>query len=264
MNGKPTRGVLLIIIAILTFPFSLFIYLGLKLYEGSNYKVAQRRAFAKIVNGIAGGEAVRVPECNSYGRNARPNYNKNGNYNNSDGNNDDSESYGKERERSVGSFLKMLEKLDSYKVFNSFYLIADNGSYQEIDHIVVGKTGIFHIETKAYKGDVTIGTDGSWSRTRYGQLERLYNPASQIDMHELLIKNVLGTKYPVNSIINVATELEETNLTGKENCRYPIVHYKDLQSYIMTYNSGTTLTDEEIKAIGYQIHTHLSNEKPKS
>lgn len=262
MNNKPTRSGLLIIIAILTFPFSLFIYLGLKLYEGSNYKISQRKAFAKIVNGIAGGEAVKVPEYTHYnrnGKNTRQNYNNN-NSNNS--NEDDSESYGKERERSVGSFLKMLERLDNYKVFNSFYLIADNGSYQEIDHIVVGKTGIFHIETKAYKGDVTIGNDGSWSRVRYGRLENLDNPASQIDMHELLIKNVLGTKYPVHSVVNIATELDEATLTGKENCRYPIVHYKDLQSYIMNYHSDTILTDEEIKEIGYQIYTHLSNEKP--
>lgn len=146
---KAIRFLLLIIIAVFTFPIGLILLLGFKLYEGSNYKVAQRKAFAKVVNGIAGGEVLKVPEYSYYNKN---NKNTRQNYNNNYSNNsDDSESYGKERERNVGSFLKMLERLDNYK---------------------------------------------------------------------------------------------------------------DLQSYIMNYNSDVKLTDEEVKEIGYQIYTHLSNEKP--
>lgn len=170
--------------------------------------------------------------------------------------------YGKEREKSVGHFLKMLEKLDNYKVFNSFYLRSDNGVYQEIDHMVIGRNGIFHIETKAYKGNISIDDNGLWSRDKYDRIENMDNPASQIDMHELLIKKVLGNNYPIQSIVNIATELGETTIIGKENCRYPVVHYKDLQSYIMNFKSDKILTDEEIKKVSYMIHSHMTNEKP--
>lgn len=249
---KPTRKWLLLIVCICTFPISLFVALGMKIYEGSNHKLGVRQGYAKFINFVAGGTFVEYPLFVSGNRKEHS-----GTY----GEHSSKENYGKEKEANVGLGLNMLKQFANYKVFNSFYLKCES-YYQEIDHLVIGKNGVFHIETKAHKGDITINTDGSWTRIIHDKFEKLDNPASQIDMHGLIINKILGNKYIVNNIIAMASDINDVHVSNKANCKYPIVHYKDLQSYILEFNSGTTLSDEEIENITNEINKHYSKEKP--
>lgn len=175
------------------------------------------------------------------------------------------EEYGEVGEQNVRFGLDFLKEYSGYKVFNGFYIVADNGRYQEIDHLIIGKNGIFHIETKSYKWGITILPDGTWKRTNWdtGETEILDNPVSQMELHLLLLKNVLGDKYPITNIIAIGVkDRSEYSITGAENCRYPIVHYKDIVNYIENANTGISLTPEEISGLEQKILTHMSKEKP--
>ncbi|WCK56997.1 NERD domain-containing protein (plasmid) [Aneurinibacillus sp. Ricciae_BoGa-3] len=174
---------------------------------------------------------------------------------------------GEAGERRVQFGLKMLQDFKGYKVYNGFYLVADNGFYQEIDHFVVGENGVFHIETKTYKGEFEIKPDGSWYKIYNGISKPADTPTSQIERHEMLImdilKNVLPNDVKLHHILAIGTEnVQDMVIWGRENSKYPIVHYKDISSHIANAETERKLTKDEILAIQKVIRSHLRNERP--
>src|SRR5690606_11916436 len=164
-------------------------------------------------------------------------------------------------EKRVNFALDMLRDFEGYKIYYDFDLVAHNGFHQQIDHLAVGKNGIFHLETKTFKGQYKIDTDGNWLKFFRGQWEQKDNPASQSDRHEMVIrdvlKNIIPEEMPINHIIALGTEnVSDIFIDGKENSKYPIVHHKDLTTYIKEFHSEHTLTDEQIITIYTQIKKH--------
>jgi hypothetical protein len=70
---------------------------------------------------------------------------------------------GRDGERTVGQELEKL-RADGYRIYHDFIVKPANREPFNIDHIVIGPTGVFTVETKTYskpKGqDVSIGYDG--------------------------------------------------------------------------------------------------------
>lgn len=81
-------------------------------------------------------------------------------------------------ELGVRFVLKRLKK-EGFEVLHNIMLMKD-GKTTQIDHIVVGQTGIFVVETKNYKGWI-FGSEHSkiWTQSIYKSKKRFQNPIHQ-------------------------------------------------------------------------------------
>jgi hypothetical protein len=175
---------------------------------------------------------------------------------------------GEDGEKRVQYGLQMLRDFENYKIYNDFYIVADNGFYQQIDHMALGENGIFHIETKTFKGEYEIKSDGSWYKRYNGVNKPTDTPTSQIERHEMVINSVLKNVLPegvnIQHILAIGTEdVRDITIWGKDNCKYPIVHHKDISSYIKNKETNRKLTKDEIVKIHQIILSHLKNGKPE-
>lgn len=81
-------------------------------------------------------------------------------------------------ELGVRRLLKKL-KNDEFEVLHNIMLEKD-GKTTQIDHIIIGRTGIFVVETKNYKGWI-LGSQYSdyWTQSIYKRKKRFQNPLHQ-------------------------------------------------------------------------------------
>lgn len=89
------------------------------------------------------------------------------------------------------SIDRQLELLGSeYRVLNGRF-VKSGDSTQEIDHLVVGPNGVFHIDTIDWDGTVTFTGDGV-ERSKEGRKEeRKEDPTAQLYRHEYVLKELL-------------------------------------------------------------------------
>jgi hypothetical protein len=128
---------------------------------------------------------------------------------------------------------------------------AFRGEAQEIDHVLVGPPGVILIETKYYKGKITIDPNGTWIRDE--KVEE--SPAFQVERHRAIITSILPKDTPVYSIICVAHP--SAIIEGKEHSPIPIVKYDMLLNYLKSIQVDKALTDEEIRNYVNVIKNHL-------
>jgi|GEM_PF-6188873 Predicted membrane protein len=93
------------------------------------------------------------------------------------------EEAGKEGERHTAHQLEYLGR--EYKVYNHIYL-QHNGKQQEIDHIAIGHNGVFHIESKAYSGNLSFSATGL---SKNGQ--PVEDPTGQVYRHQFILDAIL-------------------------------------------------------------------------
>ncbi len=160
-------------------------------------------------------------------------------------------------EREVDYTLKWLDK--SYtivpKKFSRKYdrnvIVIFNPDFieeeQEYDHIVIGKQGVFFIETKNYSGELVIDSSGNWIRIRKdGTREGERNPIQQFRQHEKLLKSVLHDDIPVIGLLCMSHP--KIIINGIENCVIPIVKSDLLTEFIENYACGSRgLSSSQIK-----------------
>src|SRR5579864_1817592 len=92
-------------------------------------------------------------------------------------------------ERHVGEVLAAALPED-YALINGLTLPGGAG---DIDHLVVGPTGVFLLETKTMAGHIVCAPDGSWHRTRIGRSGTSYeayigNPAHQVQRNIFAVR----------------------------------------------------------------------------
>ena len=107
-------------------------------------------------------------------------------------------SLGVSGERHVGQVLAT-ELPQGYALFNGLKLPRGSG---DIDHLVVGPTGVFLLETKTMAGRIVCETDGTWHRTRVGRSGTPYDayigdPAAQVQRNIFAVRQVLRRRLPV-------------------------------------------------------------------
>ena len=97
---------------------------------------------------------------------------------------------GRRGERRVGRTLRRLCRRGDFRLLNDIYIKSCDKESQ-IDHILIGKTGIFVIETKTYKG-LILGNerDKEWVQNLYGE-HTFYNPVRQNWGHIRTLKYLL-------------------------------------------------------------------------
>lgn len=164
-------------------------------------------------------------------------------------------------EKEVNYALKWLDK--SYiKVSNpnnekaiSLYNPEFIDEPQEYDHIIVGKQGVFNIETKNFAGKLIVDVNGNWIRVRDNQMEGERNPIQQVRRHEKLLRSIIGSDIPIINIICMAHP--KLIIEGVENCSVPIIKSDLLVEFIETYKSDINISEDEIKKCVTQIENHI-------
>ncbi len=105
--------------------------------------------------------------------------------------------------RGENTVAKMLSRFDGI-TFNNYILVDKNNKSHQIDHIYVGRQGVFVIETKNYSGNI-YGTQEQeeWTQVLAGGniKNTLYNPVRQNGSHVYHIKNLLPKNIWVNSCV---------------------------------------------------------------
>ncbi|MGI9147425.1 MAG: NERD domain-containing protein [Chloroflexota bacterium] len=100
-------------------------------------------------------------------------------------------------ERHVGQVMAR-ELPEEYILINGLKLPRGAG---DIDHLVIGPTGVFVLETKTMSGRIVCASDGSWRRTKVGRAGTPYeayigNPAAQVQRNIGTVRDCLRTHLP--------------------------------------------------------------------
>lgn len=175
-------------------------------------------------------------------------------------------------ERKVDHELKLLEASGNYrsvhkkwsvkcldrtiKLYNPDFL----NEPMEYDHILVGKQGVFVIETKNYKGKIVVDENGNWIRNKTGERdEGEDNPMKQIYSHVALLESFLKG-FPIIGVICIAHR--SAIIEGVNNCPVLLVKSDVLYGEIMDYSSeGKELTKAEMEECISLIESHRYQEE---
>lgn len=100
-------------------------------------------------------------------------------------------------ERHVGTVLTR-DLAQEYALINGLKLPRGAG---DIDHLVVGPTGVFLLETKTMAGHIVCEPDGTWRRTRVGRAGAAYpayigDPAAQVQRNIFAVRQALQKRLP--------------------------------------------------------------------
>ncbi len=172
------------------------------------------------------------------------------------------ESYGRSGELKVQYVLKWIEKKGYCLINNGDCINIENPQYiefkQQIDHIIIGKQGVFNIESKSFSGKITIDENGRryQDKLRFGIVDKnIVNPVFQIDRHHNLLESIIGNTIPIIDIICIASD--KTQIIGAKNCAIPVVRLDELERYILNYKSEKILSQDEINQVAEMIESHL-------
>ncbi len=143
---------------------------------------------------------------------------------------------------------KALKKLKSYRIINDVPL----NNKTNIDHVVLGKNGIFVIETKNIRGNVYVN-GRSWKRIKIKNGKKFIikeNPINQARRNAYLlakyIKAKTGKNYPVKALVVLANNRVKKKI---KNSKTPILTVKDVNKYIKRYKTKNPISKREIKEI---------------
>ncbi len=139
-----------------------------------------------------------------------------------------------------------LEKLPpEYKSVSGIYLEIEGTLRLELDHVVIGPTGMYILETKAFgitpegvnnRLVLFINKNGEWSKTEHGRITPLPSPEEQIIRQQQIMQDFLK---PINVIPRVILVLANRKAAlGRIEKRPPFIisRLEDLTSHIVSKN----------------------------
>lgn len=162
-----------------------------------------------------------------------------------------------------------LEKLPSeYKSVSGIYLEIEGSLRLELDHVVIGPTGMFILETKAFgitpegvnnRLVLFINKDGDWSKTEHGRRVPLNSPEEQITRQQQVMQDFFR---PINITPRVILVLANRKAAlGRIERRPPFVisRLEDLPDHILKPVSGQDLSPEMISSALSLLDMHRLN-----
>ncbi|WP_227766267.1 nuclease-related domain-containing protein [Zhaonella formicivorans] len=160
-------------------------------------------------------------------------------------------------ERDVAYALSWLPK--EFITFNNILLPSQDYETQQFDHLVIGPTGIFHIETKSINGVVLINENQEWCLIRPIQnrmiKEGMENPMGQLQRHEAVLKEFMKLNFPEFAVSIqgiIALSNPQTLIEGE--CRdFPVLKKERLVDYIKNYPAEKTIPKSLVKKIALSI-----------
>ena len=157
---------------------------------------------------------------------------------------------GNKGESIVRDVLARLDKND-YFVINGPVLKV-NDTVKEFDHIVVGRNGIFCIETKAFgmsegkasKGVLAIESDDRWILNRGNYRKELESPTLQLKAEKELLDGIVE-EFMVD--VRPVLVLSNTGLVIKKHSDtpYAVVKVDELEGYILS-NTDTVYDNDRM------------------
>lgn len=134
---------------------------------------------------------------------------------------------------SIGEYhvRQSLLPLEGYKKFlSNCYLPKEDGTFTEVDLILLHESGIYVIESKNYSGWI-FGKDYEqyWTQSfgrRKSQRSRFFNPIIQNAVHVKWLREYIGKDFPIYSYIVFGDHCELKNITVTKpgyfvtNCRF--------------------------------------------
>lgn len=156
--------------------------------------------------------------------------------------------------------LKVLKTLpDTYHIFSNVTIdqkIGEEKKKSELDHLVVGPSGIFVIEVKNHYGKITgTADDHHWQQKKSGKqggvIEgTLYNPTKQVSTHVFRLSKKLqhlGVHSWVQGVVffsNISVDLDVRTKT------IPVYHDDEkLLIFILKYKNDKPVTAEDQEKI---------------
>lgn len=169
-------------------------------------------------------------------------------------NKDEGEEYkrkevGNKGEQIVRDFLKGLDTY-RYSVINGPVVKKDD-VVKEYDHIIVGSSGIFAIETKAFgmtdgvpcKASLFIDSGDKWIIRKNKSNRELTSPTKQVLEEKEHLENIIKS-CPV--VVHPVLVLSNTELFIKNNIELPydVVRADKLEEFIVSYKDNLTDSDK--------------------
>ena len=138
-------------------------------------------------------------------------------------------------------------------VFND--VLLKNGSRtSQIDHILVNRAGVFSIETKKISGAILGSMDSDkWTQWNKREQRTFYNPIKQNETHIRIIKEIIGEKYPVFSLIVFVNDNKPIFSSDI------VVNMSEFRSALIEKSRAINLSSEEIENVSSLIREHISH-----
>lgn len=152
--------------------------------------------------------------------------------------------------------INVLSKIKGYKLLNNI-MIKRGTKTSQIDHILIGKKGIFVIETKDYSGVITGGDyDVNWTQTLMAHNNYFYNPIRQNYGHVKALEEVLNIDEIFIPLIVFTNKSNIKNLNTVNN----VIQLKKLKNFIRKYKSNYKLSKKDIE----EFYNKISSKNIKS
>jgi hypothetical protein len=140
---------------------------------------------------------------------------------------------------------------DDYVLLNDLYLRGGGG---DIDHIVLGPSGVFVLETKNWSGEITCNGD-EWRRSGRGDYKG--SPSRQVKRNVATIRKIVDT-VPALRSLNIWVEgiVVFTNNHATLHINNPtalIVKLAQLPSQITSRQSQARYSPSQLETIGKEI-----------
>ena len=169
---------------------------------------------------------------------------------------------GSEGEKIVINELKKLD--DTYCLISGVVIPPNRG---DVDHIVLGRNGIFVVETKNYSGEVSCNGD-VWGRRKIGRRGKPYpleigNPSNQVKRNAKVLKDFIlrhqreiFKKTPHIWVEGILVFTNPAVVLKIKNPTVSIVSPNKLVEFIKNNTEGTGLSEREVKNLGNVIMKH--------
>ncbi len=152
---------------------------------------------------------------------------------------------------------KQVTKLLSSKLSDDYILLNDlhlRGGGGDIDHIILGPTGIFVLETKNWNGEITCYGD-EWQRA--GKPHFKSSPSLQVKRNASKIKHLIHSS-PSLKLGGVWVEgivvFTNNHVTlHLNNPTVPIIKLPQLPNHIASQRSAVAFTKTQLEEIGKEI-----------
>ncbi len=143
---------------------------------------------------------------------------------------------------------------DEYSLYNDVMLRGERGG--NIDHIIVGPTGIFVIETKNNDGHIT------YDRYGWKGLGETRNPTNQVNNNMFRVKKALGERFYVNPIVVFSNPKANLEIESEPKCDCRILQIKAIDDPSLAdliKNAQMRFSDQEIKEIEQCLENSIGN-----
>ena len=139
----------------------------------------------------------------------------------------------------------ILHSMSKYKLLSDIMIKGQNGTTQ-IDHILIGKKGVFVIETKDFSG-LIYGDEYSkyWTQVINRTTNEFYNPIRQNYGHVKSLERCIERK---DIFISLVVFTNKSKLK-EVNTETPVIQLNKLKRFIKRYKTDIKLSKKEIDNI---------------